>query len=85
MDKYADELVELSKEAEEMNRQEDLFELNVSKYGEIQDTKNELKLLKNLYDFKALMQNTHNDWKGELWSKVDTDYLDTLTRLSKRS
>ena len=80
MDKFAADLDLLAVEAAEMNEAEDLFELNVSKYGEIQDTRSELKVLKNLYDFKAVMENTHGDWKKQLWSKVDTDHLDTLNK-----
>jgi len=80
MDKYAAKLEGLAQRAKEANELEDLFEIGQTKYNEITDTRNELYHLKNLYDFKAMMQNTHNDWKKELWSKVDTDYLDTLNK-----
>ena len=40
----------------------------------------ELKLLKNLWDFKAMMLSVHGSWKSALWSEIQTDKLEDENR-----
>mmetsp|Transcript_25191 Transcript_25191/g.84661 ORF Transcript_25191/g.84661 Transcript_25191/m.84661 type:complete len:4540 (+) Transcript_25191:178-13797(+) len=76
IDKYAAELEAFERRAAEMNRQEELFELSVSKYPELPQTLSELRLLRNLWDFKAMVQYSYSGWKKSKWSAVDTDKLE---------
>ena len=58
MDTHAKDLVSREKDAKKFNMLEELFELQVSKYQETLDTRTELKLLKYVWDLKALVLGT---------------------------
>jgi dynein heavy chain len=55
MDEHASQLVAKEIEAKAFNEKEELFELQISKYQETNDTRTELKLLKYVWDMKALV------------------------------
>ena len=76
LDKYWSQLQEMEQKAADLNEQESLFELPISKFQEIADTRNEIKLLKQLWDLKSLVLSTYDDWKQTLWSDIDTDELE---------
>jgi dynein heavy chain, axonemal len=65
-----------SKQVKRYNELEDLFELQISKYPETHDTREELRLLKSLWDFKAMLTSTYGGWRTALWTQVDTEALD---------
>ncbi|GBG27447.1 Dynein heavy chain 17, axonemal [Hondaea fermentalgiana] len=64
--------------AEELNRLEELFELQTSKYRTLAQTEAELDVLKNLWDFKAMQASTYESWNSTQWKKIDTDELERL-------
>ncbi|CAM9279490.1 unnamed protein product [Choristocarpus tenellus] len=76
MEEHAAKLMEKESQVRKYNELEDLFELQVSKYPETQDTRMELRILKGLWDFKAMVDSSYVDWRTALWNKIDTEALD---------
>jgi dynein heavy chain len=81
MDTHAKNLAEKDKEAKRFNMLEELFELQVTKYQEMTDTRTELRLLKNVWDNKALVQFAYESWNPQLWHDIQTDDLDDVNKL----
>jgi dynein heavy chain len=80
MDYHATELVTKEKEARRFNELEELFELQVSRYPETGDTRTELKLLKYVWDMKALVLGTYESWNPQLWNDIKTDDLEDVNK-----
>ena len=80
LDSFASQLFEKEQQAKQYNELEELFELPVSKYQEANDTRSDLKALKGLWDFKGMLIDVYKDWKTELWSKINTDDLETQNK-----
>ena len=53
LDMFASLLFEKEQQAKQYNELEELFEQPVSRYQEMADTRSDMRLLKNLWDFKA--------------------------------
>ena len=81
MDSHASELSVKEKEARRFNELEELFELVVSKYQETGDTHTELKLLKYVWDMKALILGTYQSWNSQLWNDIKTDDLEDINKV----
>ena len=80
IDRFELELRQYEAESKDVNELEELFELPVSKYHEMDDTRSELRMLKLLWDFRSLVLGTFQSWNGLLWSVIDTDSLENFTR-----
>ena len=80
MDTHAEELVKKEAEAQKFNELEELFELQVSRYPETGDTRTELKLLKYVWDMKALVLTTFESWNSQLWADIKTEDLEDITK-----
>lgn len=80
MDEHAKELVVKVAEAKKFNELEELFELQVSKYPETNDTKTEIKLLKYVWDIKALVLGTYESWNALPWAEINTDDLEDINK-----
>ena len=80
MNFHAKELSLKEKEAKRFNELEELFELQVSKYQETTDTRTEIKLLKYVWDIKALVLGTFESWNSLLWSDIKTDDLEDVNK-----
>jgi dynein heavy chain len=76
MDKYALQLDEFTARVEKFHELEDLFELQQTTYPEIGETLTEIKHLKNLWDFKAMVCEVYTSWRTSLWKDVNTDDLE---------
>lgn len=81
MDAHAKELVVKEQEAKKFNEMEELFELQISKYQETGDTRVELKLLKTVWDMKALILGTFESWNSQLWNDIKTDDLEDVNKM----
>eukprot|EP01035_Chromulina_nebulosa_P017812 gene17812-23422_t len=81
LDKLANELLDKEMEAKRFNELEELFELQVTKYPEINDTRAELKLLKLIWDSKALVASTYDSWNSQLWNEIKTDDLEDINKI----
>jgi dynein heavy chain len=81
MDSHARELVVKEQEAKKFNEMEELFELQISKYQETGDTRTELKLLKTVWDMKALILGTFESWNSQLWNDIKTDDLEDVNKM----
>ena len=80
MDAQAIQLEFKEKEARGYNELEELFELQISKYPETGDTRTELRLLKTVWDVKALVLGTHDSWNQQLWNDIKTDDLEDVNK-----
>eukprot|EP01041_Mallomonas_annulata_P000386 gene386-700_t len=80
LDVHAQELMKKEVEAKRFNELEELFELQVSKYPETGDTRTELKLLKYVWDMKAMVFFTFDSWNTQLWSDIKTDDLEDVNK-----
>jgi dynein heavy chain len=80
MDKHAVDLIQKEAEAKRFNELEELFELQVSRYNEMSDTRSELRLLKQVWDVKDMVLNTYTSWNGQLWNEIKTDDLEDINK-----
>jgi dynein heavy chain len=76
IDKHAADLIIKEEQATKFNELEELFELPVSKYVEVDDTRSELVQLKKLWDFKVTVMYNIDSWKKTLWSEIETEVLE---------
>jgi dynein heavy chain len=76
LDDYDVQLAELKVRAAKFNELEELFELDISRYNEIPETRNDMRLLKSLWDFRSLLNLTYGNWKQALWADIDTEDLE---------
>ena len=59
---------------------QELFELRVTQYPECMDTRKEARLLKMLWDFKAMNAIVFEAWTTQLWAEIDTEDLEDQTK-----
>lgn len=76
LDGFFGELVKLEAGARDLNEVEELFELPISKFNETGQCRVQLRLLKALWDFKALLLGTYDAWKTSLWADINTEALE---------
>jgi dynein heavy chain len=81
LDQYHEKLMEVDAHAKRLNELEELFELPISVYTETLDSRREMQLLKELWDFRSLVERTFDDWKTELWASIDTAALEERVRV----
>ena len=76
IDEY--ELARLEKEAEcaKFNELEELFEMPVTAYTETKDTLDEMRMLKSVWDYIAVVDSTYKGWGAESFAEVDTEALE---------
>ncbi|RYG70338.1 hypothetical protein EON64_00425, partial [archaeon] len=80
MDFHASELLKKEMEAKRYNELEELFELQVSKYNETNDTRTELRLLKQVWDVKGMVLFTYESWNTQLWNDIKTEDLEDINK-----
>jgi len=76
MDEYACQLDNLEAKILKFHELEDLFEQQQSNYPEIGETRSEIKQLKILWDFKAMVILIYSNWQTTPWEAVNTDDLE---------
>ena len=85
MNTFFTRLAEFENNVLKFNEHEELFDLQISKFTETGETRNELRHLKNVWDFKDMTQRVFENWKTFMWSEVNTDDLeDENKRLLKQ-
>jgi len=80
LDMHSAELMKKEQEAKQFNELEELFELQVSRYPETGDTRSEIKILKSIWDTKALVLYTFESWNTQLWADIKTDDLEDVNK-----
>ena len=80
LDAYKEQLDVMEAAAEELNNLESLFELPISKYQETVATRQEMLLLKGLWDIKSMISHSYEDWRSTLWVELDTDALQDMNK-----
>jgi dynein heavy chain len=73
LDEHAGKLVAMEKITKDLNQKEDLFELTITKYVETNETRNDIKLLKYVWDMKALVLGTFEAWNETSWNDIEVD------------
>ena len=80
LDGFFLDLVKIEAGAAELNFVEELYELPVSKFNEPGQCRAQLKLLKSLWDFKAFVTFTFDNWRMALWSEINTETLEDANK-----
>lgn len=75
IDRLYKALIVVDEEARGYNELNELFELEKSNYRPLKECRQEVGMLKILWDAVSLVQNQYNDWKNTLWDKIDTEDL----------
>lgn len=70
----------MSPGAAALNEVEELYELPVSRFNETSQCRQQLRLLKTLWDFKSLVLFTFDNWKMALWSEINTEVLEDANK-----
>ena len=76
LDSFSGQLDDLELKIMKFHEMEELFELQETSYPEIGETRNEIKQLRNLWDFKAMVNSTYATWRKSLWKDVNTEDLE---------
>jgi dynein heavy chain len=76
---HADVLA-METEAQALKTSCELFELNVPNYKQLQDCRKDVALLKGVWDIVSMVTFLFDEWKGTLWTEIDTDALDASCR-----
>ena len=71
---------DLIAEAAELNNLETLFDMQKSSYKQLKDCRQELILLKQMWDLVSLIGYQFESWEQTKWEKIDTDLLQQLIR-----
>ena len=79
LDEHAGKLVTMEDVARKLNQREDLFELVQTKYTETNDTRTEIKLLKYVWDTKALVLGTFEAWNETAWNDIEVEPWQAVT------
>jgi dynein heavy chain, axonemal len=80
MDKFTTLLFKLQSDASDLNGLEDLFEVEISKLPDIDKSWRDLKMLKGLWDFRAMFGNWMAKNRDSLWASIDTDSLEDTNK-----
>jgi len=80
LDAYFRQLVGLEDGARDLNEVEELFELPISKFNEMAQCRVQLRLLKVLWDFKAMVLATYDNWKTATWAAIQTEVLEDANK-----
>lgn len=75
IDKWQLLLVDMEKEAAKLRELQDLFEITVSEYNALKTCREEVVLLKSLWDIIAHILSLFKDWMKTSFKKVDVDAL----------
>jgi hypothetical protein len=59
---------------------EKVFELNISKHRELKKTRQENRLLKQLWDMITIVEHQFDSWRRMLWDDIDVDMLIVQTK-----
>ena len=80
LDGYHGQLLAIAKGAGELNTVEELFELPTSRFPELAQCRAQLRALKTLWDFKALVLATYEAWQTALWADINTEALEDANK-----
>jgi dynein heavy chain len=76
VNKFSQLLTKLQADAAALNELEDLFEVDISKLRQIDQSWGDLRMLKGLWDFRAMLCNVYARNRDGLWHGIDTDALE---------
>ena len=68
-------LAEIESKAARFNELEELFELNISSHTKLHKAREDLEVLKSVWDMRNLVEMLVSDWKRTLWEDIVTDDL----------
>jgi dynein heavy chain len=84
LDGFRHTLELLVEEVRRLNELEELFELQVVKYKVVDDTRNDLNILKQAWDFKDFIINTYEKWKTLHWASANANNIEDLLDENKQ-
>jgi len=84
IDGYRHTLEILVDEVTRLNELEELFELQVVKYKVVDDTRNDLNVLKQAWDFKDYIIHTYEKWKTLHWASATSNTVEDLLDENKQ-
>jgi dynein heavy chain len=73
----------MEEKAKELQVLEQLFELQRTKQKELQECKNELVSLKQMWDLISIIDGQFDSLKETLWDNIDADSLETNLKAMK--
>ncbi|XP_065217396.1 dynein beta chain, ciliary [Planococcus citri] len=73
---YHDELSKYETEMEKIQASASLFEVNMPEFKPLRQSRRELRMLKQLWDYVHLVNNYIENWKRTPWRKVDVETMD---------
>ena len=76
LDDYADKLRNLEARVHAYQELEELFELQQTSYPEVGETWREMKYLKDVWDFKAMVHLAFDSWRARPWKDLDPESLE---------
>ena len=80
---YYEKTCRMEDEAKSLQVLEQLFELQRTKQKELNDCKNELVQLKQMWDLISIIDGQFESWKETLWDDIDADNLEMLLKNMK--
>jgi len=74
------EVLQMEQECQQLRESCDLFELNCPQYKQLSECRKDVSMLKTIWDYVGLVNNTFDDWKLTLWTEIDPDVMEQTCR-----
>nr|CAD7197237.1 unnamed protein product [Timema douglasi] len=76
LDKTDKEIADYENQMLKIQESASLFEVNVPDFKQIKQCRKELRMLKQLWDYVAIVETSVEDWKTTPWRKIDVENMD---------
>nr|CAD7428767.1 unnamed protein product [Timema monikensis] len=76
LDKTDKEIADYENQMLKIQESASLFEVNVTDFKQIKQCRKELRMLKQLWDYVAIVETSVEDWKTTPWRKIDVENMD---------
>jgi len=84
LQKFDSEIVTMEKKCNEVNEMQDLFELQVTVFRDISNSRREIVHLKSVWDMVSLLSATFAEYRAIKWDDIDVEVLtDECKKLTK--
>ncbi|KAL0208915.1 hypothetical protein P9112_011502 [Eukaryota sp. TZLM1-RC] len=80
LDQFEVELQSFEELADSLKEEQRLFDISASDLTKLSSLRNELRLLKTIWDVNSLVTSSLNQWKTTSWRNINTDVMEMATK-----
>lgn len=76
LDDYNAQIEELEEYMSELTKAANLFEVNMPEFKMIKNCRNEIIVLKKIWDLRSYIESCFNQWKASSWLSIDLEQIE---------